>query len=50
MMETSHHPIEVIARETGFGDGERMRKAFLRAFGQPPQTMQRVSAGTAVAV
>ena len=44
MMETSRHPIEVIARETGFGDRERMRQAFLRAFGVPPQAIQRVSA------
>ncbi|HEY1398757.1 GlxA family transcriptional regulator [Roseateles sp.] len=43
MMETSRHPIEVIARETGFGDRERMRQAFLRAFGQPPQAIQRLS-------
>lgn len=43
MMETSRHPIEIIARETGFGDRERMRQAFLRAFGQPPQTIQRAS-------
>jgi len=39
MMETSRHPVEVVARETGFGDRERMRQAFLRAFGQPPQAM-----------
>ncbi len=44
MMETSRHPIEVIARETGFGDRERMRQSFLRAFGLPPQAIQRVSA------
>ena len=48
MMETSRHPIEVIARETGFGDRERMRQAFLRAFGQPPQAIQRVSANAAL--
>lgn len=41
MIETSQHPIEIIARETGFGDRERMRQAFLRAFGQPPQHIQR---------
>jgi len=41
MMETSRHPVEVVARETGFGDRERMRQAFLRAFGQPPQVMQQ---------
>ena len=50
MMETSRHPIEVIARETGFGDRERMRQAFLRAFGQPPQAIQRLSAPPEVAV
>lgn len=40
MMETSRHPVEVIARETGFGDRERMRQAFLRAYGKPPQLMR----------
>lgn len=40
MMETSRHPVEVVARETGFGDRERMRQAFLRAFGKPPQAMR----------
>lgn len=44
MMETGRHPIEVIAREAGFGDRERMRQAFLRAFGQPPQSIKRASA------
>jgi transcriptional regulator GlxA family with amidase domain len=41
MMEEGHHPIEVIATETGFADRERMRRAFIRAFGQPPQTIRR---------
>src|SRR6202012_3640977 len=45
MMETSRHPMEVIARETGFGNRERMRQAFLRAFGQSPQAIQRTSGG-----
>jgi transcriptional regulator GlxA family with amidase domain len=49
MMETSHHPIEVIARETGFGDRERMRQAFLRAFGQPPQAIQRTAGASRLA-
>ena len=44
MIETSRHPIEVIAREAGFGDRERMRQAFLRAFGQPPQIIKRSAA------
>ena len=37
MMEQSRHSIDVIARQTGFADRDRMRRAFLRAFGQPPQ-------------
>jgi transcriptional regulator GlxA family with amidase domain len=47
MMESSRRPIESIARETGFGDRERMRHAFLRAFGQPPQAITRASNGVA---
>src|SRR6201996_3264187 len=50
MMETTRHPIEIVARETGFGDRERMRQAFLRAFGQPPQTIQRASVGAHLTV
>ena len=50
MMETSRHPIEVIARETGFGDRERMRQAFLRAFGQSPQALQRMYVSPEVTV
>src|SRR5258705_9842310 len=41
MMEQSRHSIDVIARQTGFVDRDRMRRAFLRAFGQPPQVIQR---------
>lgn len=41
MIEQSRHPIEVVARESGFADPERMRRAFLRSFGQPPQAMRR---------
>lgn len=43
MLEEAHHPVAVVAKETGFGDPERMRRAFLRAFGQPPQTIRRAS-------
>jgi transcriptional regulator GlxA family with amidase domain len=43
MIEQSRHPVEVIAAETGFGDQERMRRAFLRAFGRPPQTLRRMA-------
>lgn len=41
MMEQSRHPIDVIARQTGFADRDRMRRAFLRAFGLPPQSIRR---------
>jgi transcriptional regulator GlxA family with amidase domain len=40
-VEHSSVPIETIAGATGFRDPERMRRAFLRAFGHPPQTMRR---------
>jgi len=36
-------PIDRIALDTGFGDSERMRRAFLRAFGQPPQALRRAA-------
>lgn len=42
-VEHSAEPIEAIARTTGFHDPERMRRAFQRAFGQPPQAMRRIS-------
>jgi len=41
MMEQGRHPIDVISRQTGFADRDRMRRAFLRAFGQPPQLIRR---------
>jgi transcriptional regulator GlxA family with amidase domain len=41
MMEEGRHPIDVVAREAGFADRERMRRAFLRAYGQPPQVIRR---------
>jgi transcriptional regulator GlxA family with amidase domain len=41
MMEQSRHPVDVVAQQTGFADRDRMRRAFLRAFGQPPQVIRR---------
>ncbi len=41
MIETARHPIDVVARETGFADPERMRRAFIRTLGQPPQAIKR---------
>lgn len=42
-VESSAAPIEKIAATLGFHDPERMRRAFLRAFGQPPQAMRRIA-------
>jgi len=41
MIEQSSHPMEVIARETGFRDRRHLREAFLRGFGTPPQAVRR---------
>src|ERR1700744_2010068 len=41
LMEQSRHPIDVVARQTGFSDRDHMRRAFLRAFGQTPQALRR---------
>ena len=41
MLESGRHSLDVVARETGFADRERMRRSFLRAFGQPPQVIKR---------
>lgn len=38
MMENGHSSIDVVATETGFGDRERMRRAFIRAYGLPPSS------------
>ena len=46
-VEQSGHSLQESARETGFGDPERMRVAFLRAYGQPPMVLRRQSAGRA---
>ena len=48
-IESGAAPIERVAAHTGFGDPERMRRAFLRAFGQPPQALRRAAkAGAAL--
>jgi transcriptional regulator GlxA family with amidase domain len=41
MMEEGRHSVNVVARETGFADRERMRRAFLRTFGVPAQALRR---------
>lgn len=40
-VENSGMSLQQIARETGFGEAERMRVAFLRAYGQPPMVLRR---------
>lgn len=42
-VQSSGDTIERVAQLTGFGDPERMRRAFIRAFGQPPQAMRRIA-------
>jgi transcriptional regulator GlxA family with amidase domain len=43
MLEDGRHSLDTVALETGFADRERMRRAFLRAFGQPPQVIKRTA-------
>jgi transcriptional regulator GlxA family with amidase domain len=43
MLEQGRLPIESIANETGFGDRERMRRSFIRAFGQTPQAIRNAA-------
>jgi transcriptional regulator GlxA family with amidase domain len=47
MMEDGRHSMDAIAQETGFADRERMRRAFLRVLGQPPQAIRRNSRAAA---
>ncbi len=37
LLESTHESIKRIAYRTGFGDDERMRRAFLKAYGVSPQ-------------
>jgi transcriptional regulator GlxA family with amidase domain len=43
MLEQGRLPIEEIARETGFGDRERMRRSFLRTSGATPQALRNAA-------
>jgi len=42
-VRSSSEAIELVARSTGFRDPERMHRAFIRAFGQPPQSLRRAA-------
>jgi transcriptional regulator GlxA family with amidase domain len=48
-IETGHDPLEQVAEAVGFGDPGRMRRAFLRSLGQPPQALRRLAQASAVA-
>ncbi|WP_442680800.1 GlxA family transcriptional regulator [Sphingomonas sp. ASY06-1R] len=48
LLDQSRLPIEEVAREAGFGNRERMRRAFLRHHGEVPQAI-RAAAGPLVA-
>lgn len=41
-LRDGREPIAVIARAVGFSDAERMRCAFVRSYGHPPQTQRRL--------
>jgi transcriptional regulator GlxA family with amidase domain len=40
LMEEGRSSVNVVAQETGFADRERMRRAFIRNFGRPPQAFR----------
>jgi transcriptional regulator GlxA family with amidase domain len=40
-IETTAEPVERIAEAVGFGEAENMRRAFIRIYGQPPQSIRR---------
>jgi len=46
LMDRRQHSIEDIARESGFSCREHMRRAFVRAFGKPPQALRRSALAT----
>ena len=43
MLEQGRLPVETIARTNGFRDRERMRRSFLRTYGQTPQSIRNAS-------
>ena len=45
LVETTSRPLLQISQDTGFGDTERMRTSFIRAYGQPPMVLRRQGRG-----
>ncbi|MFO1118001.1 MAG: GlxA family transcriptional regulator [Beijerinckiaceae bacterium] len=42
-IEAGAPSVDMIAERSGFGDAERMRRAFVRVFGRPPQDFRRAA-------
>lgn len=49
-VETGGSNLDQIAHRTGFGDPERMRRAFIRTLGQPPQALRRTARFTSTSI
>ena len=45
-IESSGSSVQEIARNCGFGDPERMRRAFVNLFGRPPTALRGMGSGT----
>lgn len=41
MIESSRHPLDVVAKEVGFRDRRHLRDVYIRGFGVPPQAVRR---------
>jgi transcriptional regulator GlxA family with amidase domain len=41
MLDSGARSVQEVAQHCGFGDPERMRRAFMRLFGAPPSTLKR---------
>lgn len=42
-VEAGVEPIDIVAAEAGFGNPDRMRRAFIQSFGAPPQGLRRLA-------
>ncbi len=47
-LRDGHEPIAIVAHAVGFADAERMRCAFLRSYGHPPQMQRRLDRSLSV--
>jgi transcriptional regulator GlxA family with amidase domain len=49
-IEGSGEALETIAAAVGFGDAERMRRAFLRTFGHSPNALRRAASAPTIRI